>query len=64
MLFRSLSFGEGWVFGTTPDRIADRMSSHVLSVAGGNPACFEPPPDIFRNSFESGNTGAWSSTVP
>src|SRR6185436_15623143 len=34
-----LNFGTGHPYGVQPGREASRMSSHVVSVAGGNPSC-------------------------
>jgi hypothetical protein len=60
----SLSLGLGHPFGVMPERVPNRMRSHVVSVAGGNPSCLAPMGVIFVNGFGSGNTGAWSATVP
>jgi hypothetical protein len=60
----SLSLGLGHPFGVMPERVPNRMRSHVVSVAGGNPSCLAPLGVIFVNGFGSGNTSAWSATVP
>jgi len=63
----SMTFGTGHPYGVDPVRVPTRMNNHVVSVAGGNPAClaYVAPVDlIFSDDFESGNTTAWSSTVP
>lgn len=60
----SLTLGLGHPFGVMPERVPNRMRSHVVSVAAGNPSCLAPIGIIFVNGFASGNTGAWSATVP
>jgi hypothetical protein len=62
----SLTLGTGHPYGVDPVRAPNRMSAHVQSVASSNPACLAPVggDQIFTDGFESGNTSAWSSTVP
>lgn len=60
----SLTLGLGHPFGVMPERVPNRMRSHVVSIAAGNPACLAPIGIVFVNGFASGNTGAWSATVP
>jgi hypothetical protein len=60
----SLTLGLGHPFGVAPERVPNRMRSHVVSVASGNPSCLAPIGIIFIDGFGSGNTGAWSATVP
>ena len=50
-----------------PERVPNRMRAHVVSVASGNPSCLAPRTPLavlFVNGFFSGNTNAWSATVP
>lgn len=60
----SLTLGLGHPFGVMPERVPNRMRSHVVSVASGNPSCLAPIGILFIDGFASGNTGAWSATVP
>jgi hypothetical protein len=62
----SLTLGTGHPYGVDPVRAPNRMSAHVQSVASSNPACLAPVggDQIFTDGFESGDTSAWSSTVP
>ena len=60
----SLTLGLGHPFGVMPERVPNRMRSHVVSVASGNPSCLAPIGVIFVNGFASGNTSAWSATLP
>ena len=60
----SLSLGLGHPFGVMPERCPNRMRSHVVSRAASNPSCLAPLGVIFVNGFVSGNTSAWSATVP
>lgn len=58
----SLTFGTSHPYGVQPTRVPSRMSSHVLSRAGGNPSClaYTPGPSgIFSDGFETGNKSAW-----
>ncbi|MDY7093561.1 MAG: M12 family metallo-peptidase [Acidobacteriota bacterium] len=60
----SLTLGDGHPFGTAPERIPDRMNSHVVSRAGSFPGCLTYRDDlIFEDSFESG-TSNWSENDP
>lgn len=61
-----MTFGQDHPFGVEPDRVPDRMRSHVLSVAGSNAACLAPQVSdlIFSDGFESGDLSAWSAVVP
>lgn len=61
----ALTLGLGHPFGVMPERVPNRMRSHVLSVASAS--CMplrQPLVLLFANGFHSNNTGAWSSTVP
>ena len=62
----SLTLGTGHPYGVDPVRAPNRMSAHVQSVAASNPSCLAPvgTDQIFIDGFESGNTNAWSSSVP
>ncbi len=63
----TLTLGLGHPFGVMPERVPNRMRAHVVSVAGGNPACLAPDDPLnvlFANGFFSGNTSAWSATAP
>jgi hypothetical protein len=60
----SLTLGLDHPFGVMPERVPSRMRSHVVSVAAGNPSCLAPIGIVFIDGFGSGNTGAWSATVP
>lgn len=61
----SFTFGEGHPWGTAPDRVPARMSSHVVGQASANPGCldFVQGDVVFDDGFESGNTSAWSAAV-
>jgi hypothetical protein len=58
----ALTFGEGHPFGVAPERVPARMNAHVVSRDGANPGCFADP--LFGDGFESGDTSAWSGSVP
>jgi hypothetical protein len=62
----SLTLGEGHPYGTAPERVPTRMAAHVASRAAASPGCLDyiSVGDIFADGFESGNTTAWSSTLP
>jgi hypothetical protein len=66
----SLTFGNpGGVpfeYGIAPERVPTRMNDHVVSTAAGNPMCLAPIDNtsIFADGFESGDLGAWDSSVP
>jgi hypothetical protein len=62
----SFTLGSGHPYGTAPDRVPTRMSAHVASRAAAVPGCLDyvNVEDIFEDGFESGNTSAWSDTVP
>ena len=50
-----------------PERVPNRMRSHVVSTAAGNPSCLalrQPLVVLFVDGFHSHNTSAWSATVP
>jgi len=50
----SMTLGTGHNFGVAPDRVPNRMRSHVESVATSNPQCIVPLVNdlIFENGFE------------
>lgn len=57
-----LSFGTGFAFGVQPGREASRMSSYVVTTAGGNPSCLaftSGSSVIFNDGFETGTLNAW-----
>lgn len=58
----SLTFGTGHPYGVEPERVPDRMRSHVLNRAASDPACLALtlPTAIFSDGFESGTTSSWS----
>jgi hypothetical protein len=62
----SYTFGDGHPWGVAPERVPDRMNSHVVSTASSNPSCLQlvVVDSIFIDDFESGNTTEWSATVP
>ena len=61
----TLTFGQSHVYGVAASRVPTVMHDEVLTVAGGNPACLVlVSSGIFADGFESGNTSAWSLTVP
>lgn len=62
----SLTLGQGHPYGTAPGRVPTRMAAHVASRAAASPGCLDyiSVGDIFADGFESGDTTAWSSTVP
>jgi len=59
-----LTLGAGHPYGIAPERVPSQISDHVIATAGGAPACLAPVATIFVDGFESGDTSAWSSTVP
>jgi hypothetical protein len=58
----SLTLGLTDPWGYQPWRVPNLMSSYVASIAASNPSCLTPI--VFADGFESGDTSAWSSTVP
>ncbi len=60
----SLNLGMGHPYGIAPGRVPTRMRNHVVATAAGNPSCLAPIGILFIDGFASGNTGAWSVTVP
>ena len=62
----SLTLGLGHPYGVAPERVPNRMFSHVSSRASSYPGCldYESVQSIFDDGFESDNTNAWSDTVP
>ncbi len=60
----SLNLGVGHPYGIAPGRVPTRMRNHVVATAAGNPSCLAPIGILFIDGFASGNTGAWSVTVP
>ena len=57
------TFGEGHPYGVEPERVAARMTSHVISRAASNPGCLDAIGSIFTDGFESGNTNSWGETI-
>jgi len=60
----SLNLGLGHPYGVAPGRVPTRMRNHVVATAAGNPSCLAPIGILFIDGFGTGNTGAWSVTVP
>lgn len=63
----SLTLGLGHPFGVAPERVPTRMGDHVAARSASFPACLPfvmGGPGIFSDGFESGNTSAWTVTVP
>ncbi len=61
----SLTLGLGHPYGVAPERVPNRMRSHVVSESGPGCLTFIPPLDLlFSNGFAAGNTNAWSDTFP
>ncbi len=63
----SLTLGTGHPHGVEPERVPSRMSDHVMAVSTSDPACLPfgtSSPEIFADGFESGDTTAWSDSVP
>jgi hypothetical protein len=56
----NLWLGKEGSFGVRSERVPEKMLQHVEAVA----ACLPDPPGIFSDGFESGDTSAWSQTVP
>ncbi|MDH3522948.1 MAG: zinc-dependent metalloprotease [Acidobacteriota bacterium] len=56
----NLWLGREGFYGIRSERVPEKMLQHVEEVA----ACLPPPTDLFADGFESGDTSAWSSTVP
>lgn len=61
----ALTLGLGHPFGVEPERVPQRMATHVASRAASNPGCldFSEPSAIFIDGFESGDSTAWSSST-
>jgi hypothetical protein len=57
------TFGEGHPYGNDPDRVAARMTSHVVSNALSNPGCLDDIGTIFDDGFEIGTTLGWDDTI-
>lgn len=62
----SLTLGLGHPFGVEPERVPERMYSHVASQASSYPGCldYEVEGTVFTDGFETSNTNSWSATVP
>lgn len=62
----SLTLGQGHPYGVEPERVPQRMSSHVADRANWYPGCLDymVPGYIFADGFSDGGTGAWSVSVP
>jgi hypothetical protein len=62
----SLTLGLGHPHGVEPERVPNRMFSHVAARASSYPGCldYEVVNSVFTDGFESHTTGAWSDTVP
>ena len=62
----SLTLGLNHPYGIEPERVPERMFSHVTSRASSYPGCLDYTVTdmIFEDDFESHNINAWSSTVP
>jgi hypothetical protein len=56
----NLWLGRKGFYGVRSERVPAKMLQHVEEVA----ACLPPPADLFADGFESGDTSAWSATVP
>ena len=57
-----MTFGNNQTYGVQPTREAARMSSHVTSVAAGNPSCLAlvgSGNGIFSDGFETGTKALW-----
>ena len=61
----SLTFGLNHPYGIEPERVPERMFSHVSSRATLYPGCLDytVADVIFDDGFEGSTTDAWSSTV-
>ncbi len=57
----SLTFGLAHPWGNQPQRVPAVMNAYVASVAASSPLCLLT---MFADGFESGDSSAWSSTVP
>lgn len=57
----SLTFGLDHPYGVLPDRVPQRMATHVASRAAADPACLAPPPAsaLFSDDFETGTLWRW-----
>jgi hypothetical protein len=62
----SLTLGLNHPYGIEPERVPERMFSHVSSRAASYPGCLDYTVVnmIFDDGFEGSNTNAWSSMVP
>lgn len=58
----SLTLGLTDPWGYQPWRVPNLMSSYVAATAASHPSCLTPI--LFADDFESGDTSAWSATVP
>jgi len=58
----SLTLGLLDPWGYQPWRVPNVMSAYVASTAASYPLCLAPV--VFGDTFETGDTSAWSSTVP
>ena len=58
----SLTLGLVDPWGYQPWRVPSLMSSYVAATAASHPSCLTPI--LFADDFESGDTSAWSATVP
>jgi len=58
----SLTLGLVDPWGDQPQRVPDVMSAYVATTAASFPQCLAPI--LFAGTFETGDTSAWSSTVP
>jgi hypothetical protein len=58
----SLTLGQGHPWGTSPERVPQRMSNHVAATVSTYPTCLLYV--VFADGFESGGTSYWSAVSP
>jgi hypothetical protein len=58
----SLTLGQGHPWGTSPERVPQRMSNFVATTISSDPTCLLYT--VFIDDFESGDCSAWSNTSP
>lgn len=58
----SLTLGQGHPWGTSPERVPQRMSSYVATTVSASPSCLLYA--LFTDDFETGNCSAWSNVTP
>jgi hypothetical protein len=58
----SLTLGQGHPWGTSPERVPQRMASYVATTVSADPDCLLYV--IFADGFESGGTSNWSTVAP